>query len=1084
MYLNLDVPELNLNVKQSGAFGLSLGNPNGLSKEILIKDGVSIIEITPTVNPVLIIPTPQSQKIVSLVINNKIYQLSESVEAEQLAPDEFIYNPYAQQVAIAQYSDPKYIQVTSPTNPVTVSIPGYSTATNVYIGGTSQNAVSYTVKPHGTLIGDLEQGQAVYNPASNELIFIPVQSLAKTITTAPQILAVQISGVRVTTPTTPIKVSVVNNTSNIDYDTDYIDKLPTVLRWLPLLGNFNYSTSLEQSQNGEMRFETWFSYKNLVLKHLCRGAKFEAFGIGWRVDGLQINEKMRSELSHPKIEVSISLTDPHWWLDTEVPLVPRKYKDNDPLGGLSPILYSGDWKISYHYSVSSPGVDPECLTNSPSQPKTTLAESRTLTWLCGQAGGVLSGMEGEIPVPNDVSPEEGRIPRSEIQSRLRQNNCFLDLSDSDTVYCKKWDSTKQWLLQETDILSPISVSCSTGKQRKLTPNSAFQQEIIVGLPNNITPKQTITLKNEDVTNIYGASYIWPKQEVTGEFLEKSQEQVEENQGNRAPTLPEYRMRQRKYEQRTEDPDIANTPPNSVDINDLSVSFWKSGQNYVKVKREIKTIDGFEFQVIEQKYAFNGPLAKDIYEYSQGVWKLKKVDIKSFWGLIEETTTQHFYSSGFSAYEGLYLGYEKRGWRFHVFATEPEINISDSEADPTLQYPTLSSQQQYIDKGSGATNADLQTKNLANKAYTPQRVPIFEKEKYYHEPMEKYYKDAVVQGVDEVKWCMPNGTSRRLAAIDKTFQQPYIVTAREKVVRGLSSMEDPRNPTIREFNQNRPDGQKEKPEFPPLTTGTESSESYKVKINRSVNTPGVRFAGDSEKDTFIAYTKSASTGGNGSGFGSQISENKVDEVEGRPESSRRLPPIWERVEEENPSETEEKQNQSDPKRYRYKVWTPLAPDKTPFDQLVSGSMSFPYAKTLSEVRTAIKTNLDIENARNSYTESFTTFFNPSMRPGDQLTYFVNGERRKRRILSISPSIVFQGNLNNKPFATGTMQLSVGCPIEVDFILEQELIPNSATDKDKLGTGYPLEVWLDPTGGAQGAFEVENIPSRLTPPSVFY
>jgi hypothetical protein len=430
-----------------------------------------------------------------------------------------------------------------------------------------------------------------------------------------------------------------------------------------------------------------------------------------------------------------------------------------------------------------------------------------------------------------------------------------------------------------------------------------------------------------------------------------------------------------------------------------------------------------------------------------------------------------------------LGYEKSGWRFHVFATEPEINISDSEADPTLQYPTLSSQQQYIDKGSGATNADLQTKDLANKAYTPQRVPIFEKEKYYHEPMEKYYKDAAVQTVDEVKWCMPDGTSRRLAAIDNTFQQPYIVTAREKVVRGLSSMEDPRNPTIREFNQKRPDGQKEKPEFPPLTTGTESSESYKVKINRSINTPGYRNTDDSEKDTFIAYTKSASTGGNGSGFGSQISENKVEEVEGRPESSRRLPPIWERVGEEDPTETEEKQNQSDPKRYRYKVWTPLAPDKTPFDQLVSGSMSFPYAKTLSEVRTAIKTNLDIENARNSYTESFTTFFNPSMRPGDQLTYFVNGEKRKRRILSISPSIVFQGNLNNKPFATGTMQLSVGCPIEVDFILEQELIPNSATDKDKLGTGYPLEVWLDPTGGAQGAFEVENIPSRLMPPSTF-
>jgi hypothetical protein len=107
----------------------------------------------------------------------------------------------------------------------------------------------------------------------------------------------------------------------------------------------------------------------------------------------------------------------------------------------------------------------------------------------------------------------------------------------------------------------------------------------------------------------------------------------------------------------------------------------------------------------------------------------------------------------------------------------------------------------------------------------------------------------------------------------------------------------------------------------------------------------------------------------------------------------------------------------------------------------------------------------------------------MRPGDRLTYFVNGERRKRRILSISSTIVFQGNLNNKPFATGTMTLSVGYPIEIDFVLDQELIPNSATDRDKLGTGYPLEVWLDPLFGAQGVFELENVPSRLIPPSTF-
>lgn len=1079
MYLTLDTPQLNLNAQQQGAFGLSLGSPEGLSKQIIIKDSVTIATVTPTANPILIIPTPQSQKIASVVVNNKVYQLSESVETSELAPDEFIYNPYTQQVVIAQYSEPKYTQVTSPSTPVSVLVPNYSTATKVYVDG-----VSYEIKPSDTPTEDLEQGQAIYSPTTNQLTFIPSQSLANKVTTAPQNLAIQISGNQIVVSPNPISVSVVNNPTGDGYDTDFIDQLPTVLQWLPLLGSFSFSNSLEQSQNGQMRFETWFSYKNLVLKHLCRGAKFEAFGMGWRVENLQIVEKMRSEFPHPKIEVSISLTDPHWWLDVEVPLVPKTYKANDSMEGLSPILYSGDWSISYHYSADSPGIDPECMTNSPSQPETNFAEFRTLTWLCNEAGGSLLGMNGKIPVNNDISPEEGRIPRSEIQARLRQNNCFLDLSDHDTVYAKKWDLTKEWILEESDILSEVSVSCSTGKQRPLTSNSAFQQEIVLGLPNEITPAQAIPFKDEDTSDIYGSYYIWPKQEVTGLFLEKQQEQTEENQGNRPPVLPEYRLRQRKYETRTEDPDNATMPPDSVPIDDLSVSFWKSGQNYVKVKREIKTIDGFEFQITEQKYAFNGPLAKDIYELDGGVFKLKKANVSDFWGLIEETTTQHFYSEGLSAYEGLYLGYEKTGWRFHVFKVEPDIDVSDSEASPTEQYPTLSSQQQYNDLGEQATAANLQTRDLSDKAYTPQRIPIFEKEKYYHEPMEKYYKDAAVQGVDEVKICLPDGASRRLAAIDKTFQQPYIVTAREKVVRGLSAMEDPRNPTIREFNQNRPDGEKEKPEFPPLTTGTESSESYKVKINRSLNTPGIRYADDSEKDSFIAYSRTSSTGGNGSGFGSQITENKTDEAEGRPESSRRLPPIWERVPEEDQTEIEEEQNRPDPSRYRYKVWTPSAPDKTPFDQLVSGSMSFPLAETLAEARTAIKTTIDIENARNTYTENFKTLFNPSMRPGDKLIYFVNGERRKRRILSISSEVVFGGNLNDQPFATGTMQLSVGYAPEIPFVLQQELIPNSATDKDKGGTGYPLEVWLDPLFGAQGVFELENVPSRIKPPSVFY
>ena len=1052
MYLTIESPQLNLATQQEGAFGLQLGEPEGLSRQIVVQPVLTTTTVIPTTNSILSIPAT-GNKVASVVINGTVYQLSDSVDTTQLAPNEFVYNPYAQEIVVAQYSEAKAVEVTSPTDSVAVTISNYSEVSQVYIGGES-----YVVASPSTPVSELVQGQAVYDSGTGQLTFIPSSTLSSSVAIAPQLPSIQVSGTQVTPSPNPISVSIVAASNNDGYDTDFVDELPTVLQWLPLLGQISYNLNFEQSQSGQMSFETWFSYKNLVLKHLCRGAKFEAFGIGWRVENLQIVEKMRSEYPHPKLVVTVSLTDPHWWLDVEVPLV------NKPLDN------TGD------------NLDPECRTNQPSQSESNLAEYRTLSWLCSKAGGSLSGMNGKIPVPNDVSPEEGRIPRSEIQARLRQNGRFLELTDPNTVFCKSWALTQEWILQESDVLSEVSVSCQTGKQRNLEASSVFQQEIVCGLPDEIIEPAPITLRDEDTSNIYGSYYIWPKQEVTGLFLEKEQEQVEENQSDRPPLLPEYRNRQRKYEFRVDDPDQAATPPTSVESNDLSIAFWKAGQNFIKTRREITTVDGFELFVKEQKYGFIGPLAKDVYQFVNGIWTLQKVGINAFWGLIEETVSEHSYSPGGSLYEGLYLGYVKTGWRLHVFKVEPDINVGDLQAYPEDQYPTLQIQQNYYDLGDNIGEADTEGYLLALKAYTPQIIPLFEEQKYYHEPLSDYYKDAPTQGIEEAKICLPDGTSRRIAAIDKTFQQPYIVTAESKYTAALAWLDDPRNPIIRRYNQ-LPGTTEPKAEFPSLSTGTDSFEYRRVKINRSINTPGVRHSDDSEQDTYTVYSRSSSTGGNGGGFISQISETRIEDFDGRPDSSRRLPPVWERVEDENPAEVEEEQNRPDPKRYRYKVWTPSAPDKTPFDQLISGSQNYPLAETLAEVRTAIQTMIDIENARNSYTENLTTFFNSSMRPGDKLVYFINGERRVRRILQINPSVVFQGNLSDKPFATGTMQLTLGYVPDISFILDREVVPISATEENKRGSGVPLEVWLDPLFGDQG-FVTENIPSRLYPPSAYF
>ena len=1003
--------------QQQGAFGVKLGQPVAVSPPVVVEPTTTQLSAIPPATPVFSIPVTDYQKVGAVTIDNVVYALADTTNPGELLPNEFIWNPYNKTIVTANWSKPLYTQSS------TVAVSNYASVSQVLVNGVKVTDFSYS---NGVL--------TVANPTN-------------------AYLTIQVLGTQSTVPTVPKSIQVAGVLASYDYPTDFIDKIPNSLKWLSLLGSFSYSLSLEQDPSGSLDFETWFSNKPLVIRLLAKGAKFESMGIGWRVESLSFVEKMRSEFPHPKIVVNIGLTGCHQWLDTEVPLVTKS--DNDD------------------------SDEEDCRLNSPTQPTTELSEYRTLTWLCNKARGSLIGMNGKIPVPPDISPEEGRIPRSEIQARLRQNGKFLDLFDPTSVQCKDWDNTKQWTLQEEDILSEIQVQCQGGKLRDLQTTTAFEQNIIPGLPNQMMVPAPLELREEDTSDIFGTYYIWPKQKVTGQFLEKDKEQTEENQSDRPPTLPEYRPRQRKYELKIEDPDNAAYPPQSVQNNDLSIAFWKAGQNFVKTRREIRLIDGMELEVKEQKYGFKGPLASDVYNLVNGIWQLFKVNPNNFWGIIEDTTTTHFYSTG--TQEGVYLGYTKTGWKLHVFKTEPDINVGDLEAAPEDQYPTLQIEQNYINLGDDIGTGDVEGYELAKKSYRPQIIPIFEEQRYMNEPMGKYYKDAQVQGFDEVKICLPNGQSQRVAAIDKTYQQPFIVTAQSKYSSALAWLDDPRNPIIRQYNNIQ--GVEKKGYFPPLATGTDAFEYRRVKIHDSQNRTGVKIFDAPKEDSYTAYNRSANTGGGGGGFISQIAESRTEEFEGRPETSKRLPPLWERVEEEDEAETEEEQNRPDPKLYRYKVWTPGAPDRTPFNQLASGSMSFPYAERLSQVHKAIRTTLDIENARNSYTESFTVFFNPDMRPGDRLTYYCNGEKRTRRILSISSTIGFQGEQKGKPFCTGTMQLSVGYPVEVNYVLDREKVPvESATEEQ--GSGVPLEVWLDPLKAGEVGFVVQNPPSRLYPNSVFF
>lgn len=168
MYLTLNTPQLNLNPKQEGAFGLCLGTASGLSRQIVLEQSIQTVVISPDTDPILTIPVSGVGKISQVIIDKTIYKLSESVDVENLAPNEFIYNPYSQEVTIPQYSDPIYVEIENIVDPVTVVIENYSSVNSVYIGGNN-----YTVMPPSTPIESLLSGQAVFNSLTNELTFIP-----------------------------------------------------------------------------------------------------------------------------------------------------------------------------------------------------------------------------------------------------------------------------------------------------------------------------------------------------------------------------------------------------------------------------------------------------------------------------------------------------------------------------------------------------------------------------------------------------------------------------------------------------------------------------------------------------------------------------------------------------------------------------------------------------------------------------------------------------------------------------------------------------------------------------------------------
>lgn len=860
--------------------------------------------------------------------------------------------------------------------------------------------------------------------------------------------------------------------------TDYVDNFPPWFNDLPLSGTFSWTLQLEGEPSGNFTFETWADNRSKVLCELQPGKKFVAFGVGFRIANINITELTHHERVRPSLIVSISLTHCHQWIDKEVPL--RGGLDLDP-----------DEKLDSCGNVEQISDD-------------DMDRYRRVNWLCNRAGGNLSGFNdtkhNRIEVPIDTSQQEARIPRSEIMSRLTTQGKYIDFNEPNAIYCKKWTSFKNWKIEEVDIRSSISSSINgMGEWQNATiSGKPFQQnKFEVGLPGSVVARHLPSLRSENTDCIIGVRWLDPKVQLNGLFLDDGEEEPEEQtQAKKLNEITTYRTKSRKTEVVIEDPDLAATPPDSDLSSDLSICFWKGGQNYVKVWRQITYLDGVKIAEVERKYGFAGPLAKDVYfESSPYFFVPQRIAVGGFWQIIEETNTIYNYENELE----IYTGYVKQGWKLVVHKTEPDIDISDYESNPAEQFPTLKFTLLLNGKFPGvetvATAAETNCWQKELAAYTPRKVSVFEQMSRLNEPYSRYYKDAGKPDITEEIIQMPDGRCMRKAIVDKTWQQPYIVTADASYVGGLDVIDDPRNEIIKYSNSLVTDPRDKLPLFPALTTGTEALNRVIRRIMRSKNTLGVIAKSDatgidqisdevSDVDRFVTYSNGGEAGGAGGGFNSQYGEYSRQVSEGKPPMSDRLPPVWNKVDpEEQSGDYANAQNTSQQrKNYVWYAWTPDAPNRKVTRgnrQLVGSTIDLPFAKYRNDVRQHLETMINMENTKSAASDSFTIAPNWNIRPGDGVTYTANGERRKRRVLSVNNVINFQGISNGKLVNTSSgTQLTLGYIIEPSIIIRKDRLPAEA-DPTAANQSSPTNALWITYAQSIGNIAV-NKPSRLYPP----
>jgi hypothetical protein len=813
---------------------------------------------------------------------------------------------------------------------------------------------------------------------------------------------------------------------------------PAIFSQIPMQGSFSWTDSFEGHPSGSFNFVTWVGMRDAVITLLCEGAEFTAFGIGFRVSSLSFTE---SSGGIHEIAVQVGLGGKHENYDFDIPL-------------------KGGSSLTIQTQSPALELDPYCAGKLPGggQKKAT-AGYTSVQELASRIGDGFIGPYMQVPIAAEGN-ESGNFMNF-AQQQVRMFGGFLDYSHPGAVEVRNLAGVGGHYLEPSQIKSEISTSVTGRRRRVLSVGETFVHPDLTpveSFPYPYPVDTTPSIPFSESTAIYPwvTSYD-PKQKLEGKFSESPEDvDKEDTSANSEYQQPRWKAHvpvRKVIPKPADDPSIA--PAGTGPLKDISLVFDSGGTTKEQEIEITEDDQPVESSFLKYGYVFYGEsmftdggilvgatgsdAETDNTGASSGCWQLiMKWKKKHYWDIDG--------SFSVSRDTGYYLGWDLVGSMLSRYKSE-STSLETIKLDPQ-------------DEIEGEI---LQCHRFGWH-------PMVGAERYYLEAKRDYYNDMPPRPVETYKVCLPNGTSQYAQVEDPSWVEEFFVVRKITRESSFTARLDPEN--------DPPDDPRQ-----PLTTGQDSYHEEWVTVLPSVNTKTDNFniplptlqPGQprlDEQDSYIVTQRNYSSGD--AQFANSFAMSTGEKNYGRPPTHLRRT-LWDKVEPEGANGSSDKSGAATTNRLEYYVSSGINPDA----KVEGGSLSYPFATTLSQALTAAQTDLTIQNITGGTKDSFSIEFNMTMRAGDLVTYTANNTVRRRRLLSISREVLIDSK-NGVPILLGrNCNVSLGIERVAPMRYTTQKAPVPAQERKPKGQTlqrlfipdrYPMGEILDPDLPSRKNFNV--------------